>query len=77
MVAIAAGDYHSLALRADGTVVGWGGSNGQISIPPGATNVVAIAARGYDGLALRADGTIIGWGAGSAGQPDFQPVCTR
>jgi hypothetical protein len=76
-VAVAAGATHSLALRADGTVVAWGGYNafGQTNIPPGLTNVVAIAAGGYDiffddvghSLALRADGTVAAWGAGQTG----------
>ena len=44
-MAIAAGDIHSLALKADGTVVGWGYNGyGQTTIPAGLTNVVAIAA---------------------------------
>jgi len=33
--AIAAGDYHSLALRADGTVVAWGYNlHGEATVPP-------------------------------------------
>ena len=36
VTAIAAGGYHSLALRADGTVVAWGSnSSGQLEHPPG------------------------------------------
>ena len=66
MVAIAAGAYHSLALKADGTVVGWGENGyGQTTIPAGATNVVAIAAGDYHSLALKADGTVVGWGDNS------------
>jgi hypothetical protein len=62
-IAIAAGGYHSLALRLDGTVVGWGdNSAGQISIPAGLTNVVAITAAGSLSLALRSDGTVVSWG---------------
>ena len=45
VVAIAAGDYHSLALKSDGTVVGWGYNvNNQTTVPAGLSNVVAIAA---------------------------------
>jgi hypothetical protein len=33
---VAAGDYHSIAVRADGTVVGWGWNNsGQTNVPAG------------------------------------------
>ena len=35
-VAVAAGNFHSLALKADGTVVGWGGSYyGTAGVPTG------------------------------------------
>jgi hypothetical protein len=62
-VAIAAGASHSLALKADGTVVGWGHNNvGQAQSPAGLSNVVAIAAGSYHSLALKADGTVVGWG---------------
>jgi hypothetical protein len=72
-VAIAAGGSHSLALRADGTVVGWGDNYyGQTTVPAGLSNVVGIAAGGMHSLALRADGTVVGWGYndhGEAGVP--------
>ncbi len=64
VVAIAAGERHALALRADGTVVAWGdNSHGQTNVPPGQSNVVAIAAAGYDQApaALRADGRVVLW----------------
>ncbi|HUP78630.1 MAG TPA: hypothetical protein VM260_08670, partial [Pirellula sp.] len=41
---------------------------GQITIPPGATNVVAITAGFNHSLVLRADGTVIAWGDNSVGQ---------
>jgi len=41
---IAGGYAHSLALKADGTVVAWGWNDyGQTIVPAEATNVVAIA----------------------------------
>jgi uncharacterized delta-60 repeat protein len=68
-VAIAAGYYHSLALRADGTVVAWGDNYyGQTNVPAGLTNAVAIAAGYYHSLALRADGTVVAWGKNGSGQ---------
>lgn len=74
VVAIAAGESHSLALRADGTIVGWGlNSHGQTNRLPELTNVVAIAA-GYDhNLALRGDGTVVAWGFGGNGQTTLPP----
>ena len=71
---IAAGLFHGLALRGDGTVTAWGAgaSNtgvlpdyGQSSVPGGLTNVTGIAAGFHHSLALRADGTVVAWGAGT------------
>jgi alpha-tubulin suppressor-like RCC1 family protein len=78
VVAVAAGESHSLALKKDGTVCAWGGgSSGQIgdgfttqrptpvclSLP---TGVVAIAAGAQHSLALKTDGgasgTVWAWG---------------
>ena len=62
-LAISAGAYHSLALKADGSVIGWGLDDfGEIDTPANATNVVAISAGGYHSLALRADGSMVYWG---------------
>ncbi|MGC3960295.1 MAG: DUF5011 domain-containing protein [Verrucomicrobiota bacterium] len=62
-VGLAAGGLYSLALKADGTIFGWGRNDeGQTSIPANATNVVALAAGEFYSLALKADGTVVGWG---------------
>jgi hypothetical protein len=67
--AIAAGFDSSLALRSDGTVIGWGceviQNYGQCSVPPGLSGVTAIAAGDFHSLALRSDGTVVAWGCGS------------
>jgi hypothetical protein len=53
LVAIAAGDFHTLALQADGNVVGWGDdSYGQTNVPAGLGKVFAVASGNYQGLAL-------------------------
>lgn len=63
VIAISAGEYHSLALTADGTVVAWGANfAGQLNVPTGLSHVVAISAGGFHNLALKADGTVVGWG---------------
>ena len=68
-IAIAAGWYHSLALRADGTVTAWGRKvEGQTDVPAGLDDAIAIAAGDYHSLALRADGTVTAWGNNSFGQ---------
>ena len=62
--AVDAGAVHSLALKADGTVVAWGcGFNyGQCNVPGGLSNVTAIAAGLYHSVALKGDGTVVAWG---------------
>ena len=70
VVAIAAGQWHSLALRGDGTVVAWGlDVQGQTSVPPGLAGVVAVSAGATQSLALRADGSVVGWGRGAGFRP--------
>jgi alpha-tubulin suppressor-like RCC1 family protein len=77
VTAISAGGNHGLALRADGTVVGWGfnyygqatgatsrnNTNGPVAVA-GQTlsNVTAIAAGQDYSLALKSDGRVVGWG---------------
>lgn len=68
-VAIAAGDYHNLALLPDDTVAAWGRNFGNAAtVPPGLGGVMAIAAGGYHSVALKTDGTLAAWGVGSSGQ---------
>ncbi|MGD9612774.1 MAG: putative Ig domain-containing protein [Kiritimatiellia bacterium] len=64
---IAAGYYHSLALK-DGRAWTWGSSaNGLTNVPLAAqSGVAAIAGGGSFSLALRTNGAVIGWGGGSA-----------
>ncbi len=63
VIAVAAGGYHSLALREDGTVAAWGSNtSGQCDVPPGLMDVVAIAAKGSHSIALKADGSVVAWG---------------
>ena len=62
-VAVAAGSFHSLALRSNGTVVAWGDNDfGECDVPAGLTNVKAISAGAGYSLALRNDGSVAHWG---------------
>jgi hypothetical protein len=64
VVAVAAGSYHALALRADGKVMAWGdNSHNQTNVPIAASNIVAIATGWYGNAALRSDGTVLVWGS--------------
>ena len=63
VVAVASGTAHSLALKADGTVLVWGtNTHGQLDMPADLTNVVAISAGTHSSLALKGNGTVVGWG---------------
>lgn len=78
---IAAGFYHSIALKADGSVWAWGyNQNGQLGdgtqiekvspvqvLPPG-SGVIQVAAGKIYSLALKADGSVWGWGSNIWGQ---------
>jgi len=67
------GDFN-LALKKDGTVVGWGLYGfGQINIPAGLSDVTAIAAGDSHSLALKSDGTVVGWGNNDSGQARSRP----
>jgi alpha-tubulin suppressor-like RCC1 family protein len=63
VIAVAAGYWHSLALKSDDAVVGWGDEPGagESTVPAGLSNVVSIAAGDYYSLALKSDGTVVGW----------------
>jgi uncharacterized repeat protein (TIGR01451 family) len=80
IIAIGAGDVHSVAARADGTVWSWG-NNGYGQLGDGSTtrrltavqvtglsDVVAVAAGENHSVALKQDGTVWAWGNNSYGQ---------
>jgi len=88
-VAISAGLSHSLALRADGTVVGWGNNmsgraigietgfpfwtNGLVKVD-GEVLSNAVAISAYQySLAMQRDGKLIAWGSDSTGKKPIIP----
>jgi alpha-tubulin suppressor-like RCC1 family protein len=80
VVALAGGQYHSLALKGDGTVWAWGSNSyGQLGdgtwttsfspVPVSSlSGVIAIAGGERHSLALKSDGTVWAWGWNSQGQ---------
>jgi len=69
VVSIAGGDYHSLALRRDGTLVAWGyNGDGQTTVPTNALRFVAIASGAAHNLAIKENGTPVAWGRNDYGQ---------
>ncbi|MFN2504511.1 MAG: RCC1 domain-containing protein, partial [Acidimicrobiales bacterium] len=79
MVSVAAGGYHTLGVKADGTAWAWGwnilgqlgdGTTVDRLVPvqvPGLTDVVAVSAGLVHSLALKADGTVWAWGWNGVG----------
>lgn len=81
IIAVSAGEFHSMALKADGTVWVWG-NNGNGQVGNGAlggnqlvpvqnttlTNVTQIAAGAYHNVIRKTDGTVWVWGDNIYGQ---------
>lgn len=85
IVALAAGDYHGLALRADGTIAGWGNYldfNGLPTAVPAATlnglsNIVALAGGRSHSLAINSAGKVVAWGFNYSGQTNVPVTLSR
>jgi hypothetical protein len=73
VAAVAAGDFHSIALLDNGQVVEWGKNivdpnAGVIVSKPALTGVTDIAAGGSHNLVRQSDGRVLAWGANGDGQ---------
>ena len=68
-VGIAAGSWHNLGLRLDGSILAWGYNwQGQCDVPPTLGPAVALAAGGFHSLAIKPDGSAGAWGANDYAQ---------
>ena len=66
---IAAGIFHSLALKHDGSLSAWGNNdNGQLDVPPPNSEFVAVAAGYFHSAAVKRDGVMVIWGSNAYGQ---------
>jgi alpha-tubulin suppressor-like RCC1 family protein len=69
-IKIAAGYWHSLGLKSDGTIIAWGMNDyGQCTIPAGLAGH-AIAAGRYHALAVDSDGSVVAWGKNQSHEID-------
>lgn len=69
ILSIAAGEYHSVAVEDNGSVIQWGYNWG--NVPADLTNAVAVSAGYEHTIALRNNGTVETWGNGYA---DYVPT---
>jgi Regulator of chromosome condensation (RCC1) repeat/Immunoglobulin domain/Immunoglobulin I-set domain len=69
IIAVAGGDYHSVALHHDGTLLGWGyNGDNQTGVPTNALRFVSLASGAAHGLAITEKGSVVAWGRNEAGQ---------
>lgn len=61
LISAATGQYHSVGIMTDGTVIGWG-DDGDPERPPEGLKAISVAAGEDHSLALKPDGTVVGWG---------------
>ena len=74
-IAVTGGDYHSVALRSNGSLSAWGiALDGRIRPPEGARRWFAIAAGEAHTIGVLEDGSLAGFGRNDARQLDFPVV---
>lgn len=77
-VAVAGGDYHSLALRHNGTLIAWGfNGDGQTTVPTNSLRFVSIAAGAGHNLAVTENGSLVAWGRNDSGQLNIPSAATN
>jgi len=78
LVAVAGGDYHTVALHHDGTLVAWGyNGDGQTTVPTNSLRFVSIAAGAGHNLAITENGSVFAWGRNDSGQTTVPSTVTN
>ena len=76
--AVAGGDFHTLALRHDGTLLAWGyNGDGQAKVPLSTNRFVGIAAGAGHNLAIMENGNVMAWGRNDSGQTNVPASATN
>ena len=65
---ISGGEWHTCALRVDGSAVCWGSDQFRQSSPPESELFASISSGGYHTCGLRFDGRVVCWGRNEYGQ---------
>jgi N6-adenosine-specific RNA methylase IME4 len=74
-VQVAAGYWHSVALKSDGTLVSWGyDAYGQVSNTPTTNDFTQVSAGELHSVALKSDGTLVSWGTNADGRVSDTPT---
>jgi uncharacterized protein YcfL len=72
---VAAGSFHSVALRSDGSLFSWGADYSlQVTDTPAGNDFTQVAAGGGHSIALRANGSLAPWGYDAYGQVADTPA---
>jgi parallel beta-helix repeat protein len=77
IVGVAGGDYHSVALHHDGTLLAWGyNGDGQTSVPTNALRFVSVASGAGHSLTITEKGSVVAWGRNDYGQTNVPATAT-
>jgi sugar lactone lactonase YvrE len=78
IVGVAGGDFHTVAIRANGTLAAWGANDaGQTNLPHHLHPIAFVAAGASHNLAIDLNGSIVAWGNNTSGQCTIPAAATN